>query len=232
MNTAIGLKGHDSNGHDSFGGLRRPGRPSNKDGSHVLEDIIQAMEISLEHKSSQEMSVKEIALMAGTRPAMVYYYFGSREGLLVEITRRYLNELQQGFKRIRDAVRGHKESNPTRLLLTEFANYYNQHLTIIRMLISETFREDSEVLGYLHKQTPAYDKLALASVIAELSAEGYYRKDLDIEKIYMLINSVVLFPLILKPYFNFNKDRASLYLDDKWIDFVSSVLDSYLHKSI
>lgn len=204
------------------------GRPPSSDSRNVLEDIIRAAETCLENKSPQEISTKEIASLAGTRPAMVFYYFGSKDGLMVEIVRRCLNEIQNGFQRTREEVGKKQLGNPTRLLVAEFANVYNQRPALCRILISEVFREDSQVRSYLLEQRPAHGREILEDVITQLSAAGYYRKDLDVESICTMIQSVVFFPLIVKPYFASKGDKVNHFLDDKWIDFVSAVFDSYL----
>lgn len=204
------------------------GRPPSSESRNVLEDIIRAAETCLKSKSPQEISTKEIATLAGTRPAMVFYYFGSKDGLMVEIVRRCLNEIQNGFQRTREEIGSKQLSNPTRLLVAEFANVYNQRPALCRILISEVFREDSQVRNYLLKQRPAHGKAILADVITQLSAAGYYRKNLDVESICTMIQSVVFFPLIVKPYFASKGGKVNPYLDDKWIDFVCAVFDSYL----
>lgn len=219
--------------HDPFDGSRSPqpglGRPSLRESRNVMEDIIRAAEACLESKSPQEISIREIATLAGTRPAMVYYYFGSKDGLLVEIVRRGLIEIQRRFLSTQESIRKNGFGNPIRLLVAEFANVYNQRPVLCRILISEVFREDSQVRNYLLEQRSVHGKAVLVDVVTQLSASGYYRKDIDIEGICMMIQSVVFFPLIvMKPYFASKNDGSKHYLDDKWIDLVSAVFDSYL----
>lgn len=124
---------------------------------------------------------------------MVYYYFGSKDGLVVEIVRRGLKEIHQGLLRTREAVRRNELSNPTRSIIAEFAKVYNQRPALTRILISEVFREDSAVRNYFVRQRPAHGREMLMDVITQLSAAGYYRKDIDIEGTCAMILSVVFF---------------------------------------
>lgn len=112
--------------------------------------------------------------------------------------------------------------------MTEFANVYKQNPALTRILISEVFREDSVIRSYFLQQWPVHGKTMIADTITHLSALGYYRKDVNIEGIFTMIHIVVYAPLILKPYFAPKGDQLVHYLDDQWIDFVSTVFDSYL----
>lgn len=201
------------------------GRPSSRVSRNVMEDIIRATETCLEHKNPQEISTKEIASLAGTRSAMVYYYFGSKDGLLLEIVRRGLDEIQHGFVRTREAAHRNELSNPTRSMIAEFASVYNQRPALCRIIISEVFREGSPVRNHFLEQWPAYGKTMIVDTITQLSASGYYRKDLNIEGICTMIRSVVFSPLLAIPSAGY---PAKQLLDDQWIDFISTVFDSYL----
>jgi AcrR family transcriptional regulator len=218
--------------HDSFSTLHGTplgrGRPASHASRNVAEDIINAAIVCLANKSAQQITIKEIASLAGTRPAMVYYYFGSMEGLLTEIVRHGLKEVLDDTCKMREAIRRNEVTNPLRSMISMFAEAYNQRQVLTRILISEIIREDSQIRSFFVKQWPAHGKLMMDDVIGQLSASGYYRKDIDIEGVCAMIRSVIFYPLIIKPYLAREGESIEHYLDDKWIDFVTTVFECYL----
>lgn len=202
------------------------GRPASRESRKVQEDIVRAAETCLESKNPDEISTKEIASLAGTRSAMVYYYFGSKDGLLIDIIRRGLNEVQHDFQKTHEAILRNESPDPTRTMISAFANIYNNRPALCRVLISEVFHSDSPIRSYLRQQWPYYGKMMLMDVLTKLSASGYYRQDLNIEGIYEMIYSVIFFPLVMKH--PLAQKQSDNHLDDQWVEFVSTVFDSYL----
>lgn len=204
------------------------GRPALSENRNVSEDIVNAAIACLASKSPQQLTTKEIASLAGTRPAMIYYYFGSKDGLLEEVVRRGLHEILAGILAMREAILRNEVDNPTRSMIALFSASYNQRPALSRILISEMLREDSPIRSFFVRHWPAHGKVMMADSIAHLSAAGYYRKDINIEGICTMIRSVVFFPLITQPYMGMEGQPVEHYLDDQWIDFISTVFDCYL----
>ena len=211
---------------------RRPpigrGRPAFRENRKVADDIIQAAVTSLETCSPQQLTVKEIATRAGTRPAMVSYYYGSLEGLLDEIVRKGINEICDETMRLRDTILRNDVRNPLREMIAAFATAYNRHPALTRILISEILREKSSIRNFFVRQSPAYGKKIMEDVLSHLAATGYFRPDIDVERIGSMIRSVVFYPVIIKPYLARESESIQHYLDDAWIDFVTEVFECYL----
>jgi TetR/AcrR family transcriptional regulator len=209
------------------------GRPASGENRNVQEDIVRAAKACLIGKSSQQITTKEIAAQAGTRSAMIYYYFGSKDGLLAEILRRELNEILDGLRSMQEAIRSRQVSNPTRAMVAMFAASFNLHPLLRRILIPEMLRENSQITSYFMEQwRPALGNKILVEIITELCEAGHYRKNINVEGITKMIRSVVFFPMINEPYRELEgkttDNGLASELDDEWIDFVATVLDSYL----
>ena len=81
---------------------------------------------------------------------------------------------------------------------------------------------------FFMEKWPACCKALMDDVISQLSATGYYRKDIDVDGVGAMIRSVIFFPLVIKPYLAREGETIEHYLDDKWIDFVTTVFECYL----
>lgn len=205
------------------------GRPASGENRNVQEDIVRAAKACLIGKSSQQITTKEIAAQAGTRSAMIYYYFGSKDGLLTEIVRRELTEILEGLRSMQDAIRRKLVSDPTRAMVAMFAASFYRHPLLRRILIPEMLRENSQITSYFMEQwRPAHGNKILAEIITELCESGHYRKDINVEGITKMIRSVVFFPMINEPYRELEGQTTDNELDEQWIDFVATVFDSYL----
>lgn len=203
------------------------GRPS-RESRQVADDIIRAAQACVETKSPQQITIKEIASMAGTNSRMVYYYFGGMESLLTEIVRRALKEILDDTVALRETIRENAVANPLRSMIAMFVHAYNARPALTRIMISEILRDESSIRGFLVKQWPATGKLMMEDVFTQLSASGYYRKDINVEGICAMIRSVIFFPLVIKPYLPREGRVIEHYLDDQWVEFVSSVFECYL----
>jgi hypothetical protein len=92
----------------------------------------------------------------------------------------------------------------------------------------EIIREDSQIRSFFVNEWPAYGKLMMEDVLAQLSASGYYRKDINIEATGAMIRGMIFFPLVIKPLLAREGESIEHYLDDQWIDFVATVFECYL----
>ena len=63
------------------GPRRRPGRPRAAPGRDVRGDLLAAARRLFLRYGYRAVSARQVALAAGTTPAMVQYYFGSKQGL-------------------------------------------------------------------------------------------------------------------------------------------------------
>lgn len=205
------------------------GRPASHENRKVADDIVLAALACLETKSPQEITIKEIAAQAGTRPAMVSYYFGGMEGLLDDILRQSLRQIRGDIAKLREAMLRDEVPDPLRSMMAMYAASFNRHPVLLRILISEMLRENSTIRDSFVQQWAAYGKQMADDVIRHLSKSGRYRSDINVEGISALIRNLVILPLIIKPYLATQGDPIDLYsLDDGWIDFVTSVVECYL----
>lgn len=204
------------------------GRPARKENRQVLEDILRAAEECFGRKNPEEVSTKDIALRAGTRSAMIYYYFGSKEGLLAELIRRSVEAIHQDFCVMQRALDRNELRNPTREMIAFLVAVFRKHPTLCRIIAAEQAREESPLTRLYLRQWGARARTMMVGAMAQLAAQGYYREDADIERVFAMIRSVVFFPMSYRMHLAQAGECVERYFDDEWLDFVSAVFDSYL----
>ena len=88
-------------------GQRRPGRPSEQDGSRdVRETLLEVAGQLFSERGVNEVSLRELGRAADVNPAMVHYYFGDKQGLYEALLERALQRL---LGRAREIVATNRE---------------------------------------------------------------------------------------------------------------------------
>ncbi len=103
----------------------------------VRDRIFQSALRHFSQKGYAATSLREVSEDAGTTKPMIYYYFGSKEGLYGSIVRDILEEMA-------DAIRGHLpgEAPPDRQILAYCERYLDHFLAkeeIIALVLREVF---------------------------------------------------------------------------------------------
>jgi AcrR family transcriptional regulator len=152
------------------------------------------------------------AIAAGTRTTkrMIYYYFGSKEGLYLAVLEQAYREIRQreteldlaaltpveAMRRVVELTIDHHESAPDFIRLVSIENiHYARHL------------QQSEAIRTLNNTALS----TLAEIIARGRAEGVFTRDVDAIDMHMLISSVAFFRLSNRHTFGtlFGRDIGS-----------------------
>jgi TetR/AcrR family transcriptional regulator len=90
-------------GHAEFG--KRPGKregdPLRPEG-HIREQLMRAALTLFTHRGYSATSVRELVAEAGVTKPVLYYYFGSKEGLFLELMRTHFGRLAAIVDRYRE----------------------------------------------------------------------------------------------------------------------------------
>ena len=76
---------------------KRKGRPSSTESRNVFDSLLKAAEESLEEKDFREITVRELAARANVNPAMIRYYFKTKEGLFSLLIDRVFSEWESSL---------------------------------------------------------------------------------------------------------------------------------------
>jgi TetR/AcrR family transcriptional regulator len=114
----------------------RPSTPSTDNEGDVRDRIFQSALRNFSQKGYAATSLREVAEDAGTTKPMIYYYFGSKEGLYGNIVRDILEEMA-------DAIRSHlPEAAPDQQIVAYCERYLDHFLAkeeIIALVLREVF---------------------------------------------------------------------------------------------
>ena len=170
---------------------RTPGRPTRAATAGVREAILDAAEALFAQRGFAATPVRDISEQAGANPAMVNYYFGSKQALLEQVMERSLEPLADAIAQMRlsDAA---PASAIARLLLDTLGAHPNLATLMVRevMLPGGVMRE-----RFLERMAPRLGG-SLPELLAREQAAGRVRPDLDPRITALLLLALAVFPFI------------------------------------
>ena len=138
--------------------------------------------------------VERISRSAGTVDRMLYYYFGSKEGLFRSVLEDAYEKLGAAEQRLRlagvDPVRGMRE------LVAFTWNYYLQHPEFIRLLNSENLHRGEHVRKSRRVKSLSFPLLSiLTDLLARGKVQGEFRHDANPVQLYITVAALAYFYL-------------------------------------
>lgn len=206
----------------------RSGRPAGRDARTVADDIMRAAEECLRVQSPKDISLAEIAEMAGTNKAMISYYFGNKDGLLIEVVDRQFRQIKKGIDRIRADTACGTVEDPTRTMISYITRAYYERPALGQILNYELAHEGSAVRHHFQRNWSNKVRDMMSEMIVSGIARGYYRSDVDVVGMVEIIRSIIFFPLSMRPYMSLVGSKQDFFVDESWLDLVCEVVDSYL----
>ena len=179
---------------------RRPGRPRAEEGAAVRERLLDAAAELFGRQGFARTSLRDLASAAGVTPAMVSYYFGSKEGLYSALLERALEELLPDAA----ALPGDGAPDPEALVERLFAlvtERFTERPWIPALLVREVLEEGGAFREAFIERFASRIAGRLVGALDEARRGGQLREDLDPRLAYASLISLVLFPLIGRPIF-------------------------------
>jgi TetR/AcrR family transcriptional regulator len=204
------------------------GRPAAHAQRTIADDIIHAAEACLAREPPNKVSLKDIATMAGTNQAMVAYYFGNKDGLLIEILGCRLREVKTGIEQFRRALHNNAISDPTRETITFMVDAFYARPVIGQILCNELPHRESPIRAYFRDNWSSNFCHLIADVVQHSIDRGQYRSGLRVNRVVEMIRALVFFPMVEQPYMELFCGEANFRADSEWVDSVCALLDSYL----
>lgn len=171
------------------------------------------LEVAMREFSEKGLAGARIDLIADsmrTSKRMIYYYFGSKEGLYVAV-------LEEAYRRMRSIEAGlHLEDLPPedalRRLVGFTVDYQLAHPEFIRLVMNENihrgeYLKDSAMIGELN--VPAIE--GLRKVLERGQREGVFRPGIDAIDLHMSISALSVFNVANRHTFSliFQRDMES-----------------------
>jgi AcrR family transcriptional regulator len=188
-------------------------RTNNPD--RTMSDIIAVATQEFADKGLSGARIDEIAALTKTSKRMIYYYYGSKEGL-------YLAVLEDAYARTRSAESGLHldDALPVEALkkLVSFSiDYKLAHPDFVRLVMTENIHSAQylkQSKTAVHMNTPAID--LLQRIYDRGVASGDFRAGIDPFDLHMAISALSLYNVSNRPTINviFNRD----IMDKKEVD--------------
>src|SRR5262245_38588410 len=186
----------------------RPPRVNDPDG--VKRNIVEVATQEFARQGYGGARVDAIANRTRTSKRMIYYYFGSKEGLYLAV----LEEAYAGIRRA-EATLDLERLPPEEALraLTGFTfDYYEAHPEFVRLVMNENIMD-----GVHMKRSKAIGRLnvtvidALSALVIRGQKQDLFRRDVDPLELHMSISALGIFNVANRATFStiFKRDMSS-----------------------
>ena len=171
-----------------------PGRPAGATQDKVRAALLTAAREQFLGKEFKAVSVRQIAAAAGVNAAMVNYYFGSKQGLYLDMVNDALQSLEQQIAEL--------NTNPASNI-ADFSDAYSRLLAenpwwpnfIIREVL---FGEEATRDLVVKKFAASFAPQLLSSIQGDIDA-GEFRQDLNPAFTLISLLGMTVFPFISQP---------------------------------
>jgi AcrR family transcriptional regulator len=183
---------------------------TSRDAQGARAEILAVATDEFAEKGLSGARVDEIAARTQTVKRMIYYYFGSKEGL-------YRAVLARCYEHIREIETGlDLDALPPREALRELVgmtyDYHNKHPDFVRLVMNENIHH-GEHIGHLPEIESR--KNAVLTILGRLIergvAAGVFRRDLDPIELHMSISALCFYNVSNRYTFSkiFDRDMTS-----------------------
>jgi AcrR family transcriptional regulator len=192
---------------------RRAGRPaasSERDADATRADILAVAIEEFSAKGLAGARVDEIAERIHTVKRMIYYYFGSKEGL-------YRAVLEHAYDHIRTIesdldLDSLAPDEALRHLVKVTFDYHNKHPEFVRLVMSENIHHGAHIAGLANIKERNRTVIATLRKLIERGVKsGDFRDDIDPIELHMTISALAFYNVSNRHTFSiiFGRDMTS-----------------------
>jgi AcrR family transcriptional regulator len=200
-----------------------------RDADRTRRDILDVATAEFAERGYSGGRVDEIAARTRTTKRMIYYYFGSKEGLWIAVLERaYATiraaeqaldvehlEPREAVRRLAELTFDHHETHPDFIRLVSIENIHNaEHMR----------RSDSMT----HLNMPALD--VIGKILERGRRAGTFRRDVDALDVHMMISAFCFFRVANRGTFGtlFGRDLLDARLRDHHRRMLGDLVVAYL----
>lgn len=161
------------------------------------ERILDAAEAGFARAGFAATSIKTIGHDAGLNPALLYYYFGDKEGLYHAVLRRRMEALGGMLGAALDPALPPEEA--VAQVVRGYASFLRQHPALPRLMLREIIDHDAaHALAELRAGAGAMLR-GIVSLVVRGQAQGVFRRDLDPVNIVVSMMGQVVYAFLAQP---------------------------------
>jgi AcrR family transcriptional regulator len=198
------------------------GRPPKELQRHVIEHLMEAAEEALMNKTAKEIKIRDIAAKAGVNEAMINYYFGGKDGLMVAMFHEIMGDAP--YSRYEDILHACVDQESIKPLVQHLGNFYYSRPGLIRMTIVEMVNDTSQVKAAYRSRyfdsTPAF----VERVIQAMIDRGIYVPS------HIKFATTSILSMLTSPLFSISEKfgAAGNLGSPEWIEYIARMIDLML----
>ena len=212
---------------------RASARRNARDPAQTKASIIASATREFSARGVKGARLDAIASRTRTTRAMIYYYFGSKEGL-------YLAVLETAYRDVREAETrldlAHLAPVEAMRRLVEFTfDYYYEHPSFVALIVAE-----NQSGGKFIRKLDHIDRMnvsiidTIAAILQVGALDGVFRTGIDPVEVHMMIAALGLFQIANRHTFGylFDRDMASKRYVERTKALASDILLRYLRGDV
>lgn len=205
----------------------RRGRPKTGQKRRVYDDLLAAAERLLVEKSQAEITQRELTASAGTTDAMLQYYFGGKDGLMIALMERAVENVFKGLCQLESEILT-LPGNPTRHLIQTLHNLYYAHIAVVRMWFTAQISRDSRIKSSFVESYASKNTGQVYRILQRLIDNGVYDARANVPLAAFSLTNLIVSPILqpaMQPARGLSDETFS---SPEWIDYITKMLDSQL----
>ena len=174
--------------------IRVRGRPIDLQSQGLQKlKLIAAANTLLNSKTYKTITIREIAEVAGTKSAMIAYYFGNKQGLFQSLIRHIHQSQPNVFSDIQTAEK------PIEAFITHILREACEHPGLVRFFHDELINHDSPLKESFIQSLPKAISVFLPTLIQEEIDKGHFRADLNPKYAAFSLMTMIMSPFVIAP---------------------------------
>lgn len=163
----------------------RPAQAAPGAGNTRRDELLQLAATMFAERGLRATTVRDIADSAGILSGSLYHHFSSKEEMVDEVLRGFLDWLFERYRQIIDT-----ESNPLErlkgLFMASFEAIETRHAEVVIYQDEAKRLSLQDRFGYVEERNKEQRKMWL-DVLTQGIEEGYFRPDVDVDLVYRFI---------------------------------------------
>jgi TetR/AcrR family transcriptional regulator len=188
---------------------RPQGRPPKKDTADIRQQIMETAVDLFAGQGYAATPIREIAARVGVNPAMIHYYFGSKEALLHAALEHLLEPLAEAVQAMQE-----KQDAPLQDIVSLILDAFSSKPNLPVLMTREVLLPGGAVQAHFMKHFAPRLGGALPALLKGEQARGRLRKDADPKLVAQALFGLCAFPFISRslaePVLGISYDEAGM----------------------
>lgn len=175
--------------------IKKAGRPAGKNNARARL-LLKAREL-FTSMPYDKVSTRLIAQKADINPAMIRYYFGSKEGLFEEMVRDYIEPLKVKIEQLQQDSSEVTLKSLLKLQMNQMRLAPDFPKLVFQVMHMPSSRVQRQAIEKVIKDVifgPQYN--SIENMLENMSDKWLFRKDLDHKMVRLSLISLIIFPFI------------------------------------